>query len=310
MLQEETIAISTQDHKLASLFFDRIIPLHSAGPVPESIQFDDKKYIDPSLKMEPFLESAIVFAYLDSLPESIRSELEKYLDPSIRAEPFVISRVESILEGFDLPKDEAFSEYVTNTFLNVLATYHQKKLLAVGIHSVPIYYSRAAYQSSLVPGKSEALEVVLSNVPLINTEQLEWRQILELRRDEEFKRKMRRFRLFINDNYQGKDKNYIRDSLLVKIESYEEECKKHGLTLVTSSLTQLLDSKSLLGSLGIAATALLTGNPTVAGASLITGSVIEVGKIVLHITEKQLEFKAGQSEISYLIELRKLTSKG
>lgn len=277
MKQEQIIALSTQDHKLASLFFDSIIPLHSRDTVPKSVRFDlsddlsDEKSADANVDIDPILEIAMQFVREDkNAPQ----------------------------------KGKAFLEYTANTTRNMSATYYQQKLQSMGITSIPIYHSRAAYGASLVSGTSGAIEATLSNVPLIDTEQLEWKQILDIRKDEKFKRSLRRFRLFINDNYQGKDKNYIKDSLLTKIDSYEEECKKHGLTLVTSSFTQLLDSKFLLG---IATTALLTGNPTIAQASLIVGS-IEIGKIVLNVIEKQLNFKS-YPEISYLIELRKMTSE-
>lgn len=279
MKQEQSIALSTQDHKLASLFFDRIIPLHSRDTVPELVRFD-----------------------LDEKPSNT--------DTDVDIDPILEIAMQLVREDKNAPqKGKAFLEYTANTTRNIGAVFYQQKLQSMGISSVPIYHSRAAYGASLISGTSGAVEITLSNVPIIDTELLDWKQILDVRKDEKFKRSLRKFRLFINDNYQGKDKNYIQDSLLEKIDAYEEECKKHGLTLVTSSLTQLLDSKSLLGTFGIAATALLAGSPAFAQASLIVGSAVEIGKIVLHVTEKQLEFKAPHSEISYLFELKKLTSK-
>ena len=269
---DAVIAISGADLKQAALFFEQVLPLHSRKEVPDQIKFDSRPY-------------DIGFGKL--LQETVDS-LKKRIDAG------------EVSEGID-PVKEALNE-----LHNTEAKRYHELLTSDGLRAVPIYHSTAEYEASLKSGKKEAVELMLTRVPLIDTNKLEWDQILDIRRDKDFLHKLRRFRLFINDNYRDKDSGYIRDSLLQKIEDYEVTCKRHGLSLTISTLSKVLSSKSLLGSLGIAAASVLCGNPAFANMGLITGVAIEIGKVTLHITEKRLELKSKMqdSEIALFMSVR------
>jgi hypothetical protein len=265
------IAISGSDLKQAALFFERILPLHSAQHVPDQIRFNSAPY---DIGFEELLKNAVV-------------------------------HLKQLIDAGELPDDVA-AMVALQELHNIEAKRYHDLLASCGLRAVPIYHSTAEYEASLTSGKNRAVELTLMQVPLIDTDRLEWEHILDIRRDSKFLLKLRRFRLFINDNYRDKQPDYIRDSLLQKIQDYEEACKRHGISLTISTMSKLLNSKSLLGSLGIAAAAILCGDPAIANASLITGTTIEIGKVSLHIAEKRLELKSKMedSEIALLMRVR------
>jgi cell shape-determining protein MreC len=74
--------------------------------------------------------------------------------------------------------------------------------------------------------------------------------------------------------------------------------------LLLSSLTNLFDSKSLIGSLGIASAAILAGQPVVAGAAALMGSIIEVGKITVNVVLKDLDLANDSAEVALLVDIK------
>jgi len=274
---DAVVAISGSDLKQAALFFEKVIPLHTSGEVPSEVRFDQSDLINEE-------------EWLTLVNESIsisQTQLE------MASEADIVER----------PIGEVRRDYLHN---RLMGHYH-KVLTKAGVRSVPLFHSIPEFEGSFSEGEEEAVEITLVRAPLIDTSDVEWDQIVDIRSDEDFKRKLRRFRLFINDNYQGKEQSYILDSLLQKMEDYETVCRKHGLTLTISILSKVLNSKSLLGALGLTATAILLGNPGVATVGALSGAAIEIGKVCLHIAEKNLELDATMrnSEVALLMDVKK-----
>jgi hypothetical protein len=192
---------------------------------------------------------------------------------------------------------------------NLFISFLQQQEDHIGLHFVPFFRESRRFSMSLEKGNLDAIELKLTNVGVIDTSNLRWEQVLEIRKDPDSNQKLRRFRLFMTEKYKEKSESYIKDDLLLRIHDYEQACKKHGLELKQSVIAKLLDSKSLLGSLGMTAASLLLGEPLMAGASVLTGTSIEIGKIAIHISQKKLEFESKQNnaEIVYLMDIREKT---
>ncbi|MHC4519155.1 MAG: hypothetical protein ACYTAS_11230 [Planctomycetota bacterium] len=242
------VAISGGDLKQAALFFERVLPLHSAGDVPSEVRFDQSGLLESDQFAAMMQESISTMRRLREVGQVAGSE-------------------------------EELAELGLHEFHNRLMRHYHSALTRASARSVPLFHSVSEFEGSLSQGEEEAIEIKLVRAPLIDTSGVEWDQVIDIRRDGDFTRKLRRFRLFINDNYQGKEPSYIRDSLLQKMEDYEDACRKHGLKLTVSTLSKVLNSRSLLGSLGLSATAILLGNPAVATAGVLSGAAIEIGKI-------------------------------
>lgn len=284
-----TIAIAhPKDMKTASLFFDQVLPL--VGPksnpeIPEGILFSDwQKYIATPSDLQVHLHRAE--QKLAAL--SKRRKAKDWLN-------------------FDDPKFKQYANDIMYFYLNENIIGVKDRLAKDKLASIPIFTDDSYYFFYNSAYEEKSVEIILSSAPLIDSTSLEWKQIIDIRRDKLFRQKAGNFRLFLFENYEDKDKQYIIESLHRKLEEYETVCKKHGVELVLSTLKTTLDSQNLLVALGLAATAVLLGQPLVASGVLATGVSIEIGKLAIEIVEKRMSMRAfkDQSDISYLFDIRK-----
>ena len=291
-----TVAISSEDHKLAALLFDYLVPVHSSAAVPDEVKFQHpelaafgKRSVDEELADTMRRAKRIVQEKPESWVQKIITEVPSEQVAGFRSSGFTDREIAAL---------ETFIHYVRNLHT---AQIHSM-LTANGVRSAPLFRSTVGYETYLLPGSTEAVEISLIKAPLIDTSNLEWDDILVIRRDKDFTRRLRNFRLFLNENYRGKEVGYVLDDLNKKLEEYETSCRKSGLSLTLTTLHQTLSSKSLLGSLGIAAIGVLTGNPT---AGLAAGVAVEIGKLAISVGLRRLELSEGiaWSELAYLAEI-------
>jgi len=146
--------------------------------------------------------------------------------------------------------------------------------------------------------------LALKNVPLIDSTRAEWDQIMELRKDADAIDKIRRLRLFFFENYSGRSPDYVHDDILNRLHEYEQERKKHGFEVVSSSLATLLDAKTLQATAVASLAAAMFGGPI---AGLSAGAIVELGKVALEATTKHVQFRnlASGHDLAYLIEVQK-----
>jgi hypothetical protein len=138
---------------------------------------------------------------------------------------------------------------------------------------------------------------------LINIENATWKQIIEVRKDSESMMKLRKLVHFYSANYDGKDAKFIEDDISIKLYEYDKAVKKWGFETTTSSAGIILNSKSLLATAGFSLASILGGSHSLALVLVSGGAFIEIGKIALHIAEKNFEKKQLQEthDLSYLI---------
>jgi hypothetical protein len=143
--------------------------------------------------------------------------------------------------------------------------------------------------------------ITLSNLNLIDASQADWEQIIEIRKDVQSSKQLTRLKLFIHENFNNKPLTYIEDDLSRRIDNYEQACKKFGFKTITSSLSMLLDAKSLQSAVGTGLVAGLFGGPIVGS---LTAASIELGKVAINIAEKRHEMKSWQDghELAYLFK--------
>lgn len=152
--------------------------------------------------------------------------------------------------------------------------------------------------------------VTLSGLPLIDPGHASWEQIMEIRRDPESVEKLRRLRLFVFENYTGKPRAFIEDDLFRRVDDYERVRKSLGIEAVTSTISVLLDSKTLQASAAAGLIACLFGGPP----NLILGaaSLVELGKLGIEAARKRQsirDFEQGH-ELGYIISaVRRIQGK-
>ena len=144
----------------------------------------------------------------------------------------------------------------------------------------------------------------MSQLNLVDTSNAEWDQIIDVRKDKESHQRLIKLKLFMNKNYSDSSFSYIEDDISARLFDYDLVCQKFGFKTMTSSISALLDSKSLHTSIGAGLVAGLFGGP-IAGVS--TGAAIEVGKILVQIAEKKhdMNFWKQGHDLAYIFETRK-----
>lgn len=91
-----------------------------------------------------------------------------------------------------------------------------------------------------------ALEASISYVPEIIEESLEWKQVLDVRKDKDSRNKLLRFRNWTNTDLAGKSKSEIIENLENAVDEYKFALKKHGILTTLGGFTTILTSTSTI----------------------------------------------------------------
>ncbi len=305
----ESLAICTgvEDLKLPALFFDKIEALFCDG-VPESILFNPK---DDFIKREFTAEDDFVKMankYYDKFIEKKESVKFHYSKENTSEE------IQFYNKHFGKIRDYLIEEFVKKDFMAKVCNSYmyeiKKQCDKKGIVSVVFYQSNNTFDGYGAHGSEKYLDLSISNIPVIDTNNLTWEKILELRRDSDFTKKIRDFRTFYADNYKDKDRNFIIDDVNKKIDEYKMICKKNELEFKHGITRQILHSKSLLSVSVLTFYGAMIGDPFLLPA-LFAGInnqelFTEVSDICLTLRGKQLssEYECQSNELAYLVQLQ------
>lgn len=114
----------------------------------------------------------------------------------------------------------------------------------------PSRVEKASYSQSDFNG------LEFGGVPLIDTAKLSWETVLAMREDTKLKSKMRNFYLFYEENYTGRDREFIEADLCRRVDEYQNAIKDWGFETLTGSISMILGTGAFAGAAGsiIAAT--------------------------------------------------------
>lgn len=168
---------------------------------------------------------------------------------------------------------------------------------------VPIYESEEKRDSEYHEGNGEAVVMALGNLQIVDEDKVTWGQVIEFRKEEESRRKYRRFLHWLDKGMVGKSQAFLEDEISERLEDYEWALKKHGIKTVLGTIDEALDGKYLIGAGGLA----LAGHPILGllGAGLLIGS-----KVGVKLKQTKLDFddveRGLNSEISWVYEVKDL----
>ncbi len=148
-------------------------------------------------------------------------------------------------------------------------------------------------------------------IRIVDTSKTSINQIMEFRKDKEVMNKMRKFRLFAYEQYTGKDKAFIEDDLQKRLADHDEAVKTWGFDTKIKTLSFLLESKVLMGTLATSAASLLIGNATLAAEAFGAGTIIELGKLSLEYSKSRSELRkiCGNNPFYYLADSKMALEK-
>jgi len=173
----------------------------------------------------------------------------------------------------------------------------------IGAGSLPLFHPSddAPEARADQPETLDQVCVTLSGLPLIQTTEASWDQVLEFRKDKDAARRLTRLRLFLAKEFEGKPRSYIRDQLHETIRQYEDKARKHGFILVDGILSEICSSRNL-----VPVVASIYGIISNNAALTTAGGTLEIGKVALtirrYLRERQEELSA--SPVSYIMSAR------
>jgi hypothetical protein len=275
-----TIAISpSNDHRLAALFYDKVLPVmpHNQN-IPEEIRY---RGLDDTIAQH------CTGTWLQFLAD-------KAIQKKIKPNGFI-----DFQGPLELKRDNSSS--------NLFARHLNSILSSKNILSVPLYLSDDSYNCVLTCGDINILEIVIKNIPNIDFKDLSWVHIKEVRQDPDFKVKAMKFRTFLYENYAGKDKSYISDSIQLKIHNFEKTCKQNGLKVRFSIYKLLLNSKCEWAKAALTAMLLMKGLSLEPAISLISTGLLAIGNILINFSEMKMNVSENENnEIALLMDIKRV----
>lgn len=277
-------ALAWSDARSAALYFDRVIPVN----IPDAyrVDGDDPVYYEVLKNM---------------LPETL-------LDSSAKiglAAP-VVSYVSYFLLAFpqaagvtSLSGGESLERRAASTMPNLLDAFGQV-VANCGVNDFAIYGEPLSPTASSA-GSDPCL--VLSNLNLVDTSKLTWRQVIELRKDSDSVERLRNLRRAVYKDYSGKSEAYIKEDIEFRISEYETATQFWNLPLQKGVLEIAMTGEAL-AAVGAAVALALFGAPLVAAAA--AGGAIAVGKAALSIAQRKrdIELERKRNPMAYLVKLR------
>jgi hypothetical protein len=158
------------------------------------------------------------------------------------------------------------------------------------------------------PGFDSATDflITLRGLALVDAEKASWQQIIEFRKDEKSRVALRRLRIFFVCEYAGKDRTFVEDDLLSRLEEYQNAVRDWGFQTRASVIANVLNSKVLLGSLGTALLSSLFGAHWAAAATATAGLAVELGHVAIDLGQRHysLQMLRRDHPLSFIIAAR------
>ncbi len=90
----------------------------------------------------------------------------------------------------------------------------------------------------------DVIQASINYIPKIIEEKLEWKQVLELRKDKKAVRSLRRFRNWANISLINRNQDQIKEILYHTLEEYKFSLHKHGIMTAIGGFTTILSSSA------------------------------------------------------------------
>lgn len=177
-----------------------------------------------------------------------------------------------------------------------------------GIHSTVTTYARKAEERGLqvdfcLPsgeyghtGLTRPM-AVLAGLPIIDASSATWDQILEVRRDPESMQKLRKLRVFTQQQFTGKDLASIEDEFGQLMDEYQTAAKRYDFNIKTHHLGVMMAATAT--SVGLLAAVAGMPNPLIA---LAPGIPFAFAGLQMYRYDVQIRFKLEDHAAAYIFD--------
>lgn len=287
--RKNEILVCIDNTKDACLYFDHVIPLNLAHVIPwenngDMEAFDVLKKILPASLLDSSNVTGLssiflsyIEVYVNIIPETIGHSYDDTTKERARMfMPLLMKRKDEVINSLPFQINSIFG--------------------AEKIEDLNEDY------------KVEDPAILLTGLKLIDTSDIQWRQIIELRNDKESLKKLRRFRTFIFKDYKDMPVSFIKDDILNRIELYETTVKSLGLKTRDSVMKIIFSSGSLVANTTATIVAAFSGIPLTIPLSLSIGSTFLFGNVGLELISYKRDILKFQQEnpITYLMDIKDL----
>ncbi|MFL9863717.1 hypothetical protein PQR67_05985 [Paraburkholderia fungorum] len=280
--------LAFQDSKEAALYSDRIVPIELADLIPLRGSGD--------LELFEILPKILPGSLVDtSAPRSVHPEILSYVAKYLIAFPDALG-IHTLASGESL-EDRARSQ-IANLQKSMAALLNSVSEPIAGVHGVDLTAS--------ADSKTDDVSCQLIGLHLVDISGVSWRHLIEFREDAASLQALRNLRLFMQEKFDGKSKDFIRDSLLLAIDKHDTAVKKWGFETKQAVLESIFSSKSLQA-LGAGTITIALGAPIALGAAV--AAAFEIGSFSLKIATKRrglAEFRRFDP-VTYLVSARGLS---
>jgi hypothetical protein len=308
-----TLAYAFDDAKIASLWFDHVVPLnpddvhrwgaHQNTPAETILN----EIMPPNITVNKEVIKRYAFYLVDN-PEwgSWQDFSYNYprpdLEPIVQTSSDLILFLENNIPNFGRRYQDVC---MLERWLADNKKIDNNRRISEDVSTINNPYLQRLLADDKKIENNLGFSYVIPKLNLINSEYVTWDEIIEFRKDKESVRKLRQLRLFMHDTYQNKPAEYVCDDLMRRIDDYNDVVKQWRFKATVQSMQAVLSLKSLPAAAVAALMAQLGSTISMAAA---VGTILELTNIGMSILEKRDELSQIQNSnpISYLIRVKKL----
>lgn len=276
--------------KDACLYFDNVIPLNLAHVIPWENNDD--------LEAHQILQKVLPPTLLDNSHQlGLSAATLSYLEAYVNVFPISI--------GVEAGTKEEMDKRARHFFPTLLK--RQDEMFATLTEPVDTIFGAGGNESNDKSGKEDPA-LILTGLKLVDTSEIKWRHILEIKKDKESISKLRRLRTFVYENYKNESSAFIQDDLLNRIEVYETTAKQLGLKSTDSTFKIIFSSGSLIASTAATIATALSGAPVTIPLSLGVSTAFMLGNIGLELRSHKRDLYKFKQEnpVTYLADINQL----
>lgn len=302
----DTCAVALSLPKTAALCFDKI---WTTGDAPDEIRAFGGSPAEVAILVIPSVAARILQSIESdsTFDKKVWRKVVQNLQSQLVAE-IVYSRSEATqLQLAAMTNFELAAELTVSMCSRTAVRCFSSK----GIKALPLYDSVAARHKAYEEGQTSVVVAVLDALDVVDEAQAEWSQILEFRRDDEAKRKYRRFIRWLDVQMVGKTERQIAETIEERLDDYRWALRKHGLKTVSGLIESSISESSI-----VAAAATAVGAAYASGSLLaallgltIPGLKMTAECIKLRIAREEVQRGPG-SEVAFVHEVDKRLRSG
>ena len=151
----------------------------------------------------------------------------------------------------------------------------------------------------------KSVDITLANISLVDTDNLEWSQIAEIRNDQQALADLRKLRRFLISEMQGFSLSYVEDELAIALDKHEAAAKKWGIKRLPGEISVDYEASVGVGLLTALCVA-VTGSSLSTAAAI--GAIAPLGQALVSINRGRKKFLEN-SKVGYLARIRQFTNK-